>query len=109
MAFQLGKFYVCIFEICLICTSTIANVGRNKVGLNNNQIFGVSRRLLDTRRPREKPNKEHQEEGLIPYGPIPDERKMFLSYSLEVRIKLQIANDFLYGTKEKNPRTLFNI
>jgi hypothetical protein len=54
------------------------------VGLTNNQIYGVSRRMLDVRRPREKPSKEAQEEQLIPYGPIPDERKMFASYSLEV-------------------------
>ncbi|CAM0142148.1 unnamed protein product [Umbelopsis sp. WA50703] len=53
-------------------------------GLTNNQIYGVSRRMLDVRRPREKPSKEAQEEQLIPYGPIPDERKMFASYSLEI-------------------------
>lgn len=53
-------------------------------GLTNNQIYGVSRRMLDVRRPRDKPTKEAQEEQLIPYGPIPDERKMYASYSLEI-------------------------
>jgi hypothetical protein len=85
MASQLGKFFVRIAKMCLFSMSTVTNIAE-LVGLNNNQIIGVSRRLLDSRRPREKPNKEHQEEGLIPYGPIPDERKMFLSYSLEVTI-----------------------
>lgn len=41
--------------------------------------------MLDVRRPRDKPTKEAQEEQLIPYGPIPDERKMYASYSLEVK------------------------
>ncbi|ORZ03581.1 hypothetical protein BCR43DRAFT_483607 [Syncephalastrum racemosum] len=48
------------------------------------QIMGVNKRLLDPRRPIDKPSKEDQEEGLIPYGPIPEERQMFLSYHLEV-------------------------
>lgn len=46
--------------------------------------MGVNKRLLDPRRPLDKPSKEDQEEGLIPYGPIPEERQMFLSYNLEV-------------------------
>jgi hypothetical protein len=83
MASQLAKSYVSFFIADIPTRANFLNL--EIVGLNNNQIMGVSRRLLDSRRPREKPTKEAQEEGLIPYGPIPDERKMFLSYSLEVK------------------------
>lgn len=69
----------------MIYALTMILTNLNTVGLTNNQIYGVSRRMLDVRRPREKPSKEAQEEQLIPYGPIPDERKMFASYSLEVK------------------------
>lgn len=82
MASQLAKSYVSFFIADIPTRAKFLNL--EIVGLKNNQIMGVSRRLLDSRRPREKPTKEAQEEGLIPYGPIPDERKMFLSYSLEV-------------------------
>lgn len=55
------------------------------VGLSTHQIMNVNKRLLDPRRPvTDKPSKEQAEEGLIPYGPIPDERQMFLTYNLEV-------------------------
>ncbi|KAG2223376.1 hypothetical protein INT45_002871 [Circinella minor] len=52
--------------------------------LGSNQILGVNKRFLDPRRPRDKPTKEQQEEGLIPYSPISDDRLFFLSYSLEI-------------------------
>ncbi|KAI8141918.1 hypothetical protein BJV82DRAFT_670011 [Fennellomyces sp. T-0311] len=71
--------------------STGVTITRNGVstkdilfGLTSNQIMGVNKRFLDPRRPKDKPSKEEQEEGLIPYSPIPDERQLFLTYSLEV-------------------------
>ncbi|KAI8064566.1 hypothetical protein BC940DRAFT_305397 [Gongronella butleri] len=49
-----------------------------------NQIVAVNKRYLDPRRPEGKPTPEDQEEGLFPYAPIPEERKMILTYNLEV-------------------------
>lgn len=46
--------------------------------------MGVNKRMFDPRRPKEKPTKEDQEEMLIPYGPIPDEKRLFLTYNLDV-------------------------
>ncbi|KAG1141646.1 hypothetical protein G6F37_008214 [Rhizopus arrhizus] len=53
-------------------------------GLPSHQIVSVNKRLLDPRRPRDKPTKEEMEEMLIPYAPIPDERRLFLTYDLDV-------------------------
>ncbi|KAG0188526.1 hypothetical protein DFQ28_004733 [Apophysomyces sp. BC1034] len=53
-------------------------------GLPTHQIVAVNKRLLDPRRPTDKPSKDDQEEALIPYAPIPDERRTFLTYNLEV-------------------------
>lgn len=53
-------------------------------GLPTHQIMGVNKRLFDPRRPRDKPTKEEQEEQLYPYGPIPDEKRFFLTYNLDV-------------------------
>ncbi|KAF7729983.1 hypothetical protein EC973_003396 [Apophysomyces ossiformis] len=53
-------------------------------GLPTHQIMAVNKRLLDPRRPTDKPSKDDQEEALIPYAPIADERRSFLTYSLEV-------------------------
>ncbi|KAI9472951.1 hypothetical protein BDB00DRAFT_860797 [Zychaea mexicana] len=53
-------------------------------GIGSNQIVGINKRFLDPRRPTDKPSKEEQEEGLIPYSPIPEDRQLFLTYSLEV-------------------------
>ncbi|CAO3659685.1 unnamed protein product [Rhizopus stolonifer] len=53
-------------------------------GLPSQQIVSVNKRLLDPRRPTEKPSKEDMEEMLIPYAPIPDEKRLFLSYNLQV-------------------------
>ncbi|KAI8335748.1 hypothetical protein BC941DRAFT_377420 [Chlamydoabsidia padenii] len=52
--------------------------------LPSHQILTVNKRLLDPRRPTNTPTKEDQEEQLIPYAPIPEERKLFLTYNLEV-------------------------
>ncbi|ORX56173.1 DUF1620-domain-containing protein [Hesseltinella vesiculosa] len=50
----------------------------------SHQIVAINKRFLDPRRPQGKPTKEDQEEQLFPYGPIPDERKMFLTYDLDI-------------------------
>lgn len=54
------------------------------VGLPTHQIVSINKRLLDPRRPRDKPTKEDMEEMLFPYAPIPDERRFFLTYDLDV-------------------------
>ncbi|KAG0759110.1 hypothetical protein G6F24_009309 [Rhizopus arrhizus] len=53
-------------------------------GLSSNQIVSINKRLLDPRRPKSKPTNEDIEEMLIPYAPIPDERRLFLTYDLYV-------------------------
>lgn len=53
-------------------------------GLPSHQIMSVNKRLFDPRRPRDKPSKEDQEEMLFPYGPIPDDKRLFLTYGLDV-------------------------
>ncbi|CAO3700491.1 unnamed protein product [Rhizopus stolonifer] len=53
-------------------------------GLPSNQIVSISKRFFDPRRPKDKPTKEEMEEMLIPYAPIPDERRLFSTYNLEV-------------------------
>lgn len=53
-------------------------------GLPSHQIMSVNKRLFDPRRPRDKPTKEDQEEMLFPYGPIPDDKRLFLTYGLDV-------------------------
>ncbi|KAK4519912.1 uncharacterized protein ATC70_010156 [Mucor velutinosus] len=53
-------------------------------GLPTHQIMGVNKRLFDPRRPKDKPTKEDQEEQLFPYSPIPDEKRLFLTYGLDV-------------------------
>ncbi|CAO3620546.1 unnamed protein product [Cunninghamella blakesleeana] len=56
--------------------------------LSSHQIFSVNKRFFDPRRPvlsnNGKLSKDEQEEQLFPYGPIPDEKKWFLSYDLEI-------------------------
>lgn len=54
------------------------------VGLPTHQIMAVNKRLFDPRRPREKSSKEDQEEMLFPYGPIPDDKRLFLTYYQDV-------------------------
>ncbi|GAA5817056.1 hypothetical protein MFLAVUS_010593 [Mucor flavus] len=53
-------------------------------GLPTHQIMGVNKRLFDPRRPTEKPSKDDQEEMLFPYGPIPDDKRLFLTYNQDV-------------------------
>ncbi|KAJ3107135.1 hypothetical protein HDU97_004828 [Phlyctochytrium planicorne] len=55
------------------------------VGLANNQVYGVSKRLLDSRRPMGAPTADDREEMLVPYRPILDYNpKEVISYHLEV-------------------------
>ncbi|KAI9029669.1 hypothetical protein CLU79DRAFT_735346 [Phycomyces nitens] len=67
-------------------TNTRIGVSTREIifALGSDQILGVTKRLLDTRRPMDKPSKDDIEEGLMPYGPIPDERRAFLSYTEEI-------------------------
>ncbi|KAI8076339.1 uncharacterized protein BX664DRAFT_287861 [Halteromyces radiatus] len=67
-------------------TSTRNGVSTRDIlfALPSHQILTVNKRLLDPRRPTHPPTKDDQEEQLIPYAPIPEERKMFLTYHLEV-------------------------
>ncbi|KAG8922109.1 hypothetical protein FRC02_012128 [Tulasnella sp. 418] len=51
------------------------------VATDSNQIQAVPRRLLDPRRPKNKPTNEEQEEGLVPFDPIlPEDPKRVLSH-----------------------------
>lgn len=60
-------------------TSVVANV--------KNQIQSFPRRLLDPRRPKQKPTAEEQEEMLFQYDPlIPDDPRRVLSHTYEVRL-----------------------
>ncbi|CAB4431410.1 unnamed protein product [Rhizophagus irregularis] len=53
--------------------------------LDTDQVFGVSKRFLDPRRPQHVLTNEDKEEMLIPYDPaIPDNKKWVLSYHLSV-------------------------
>lgn len=95
----LCKFQVKLFE------NTVHFLGRRLieysiVGLSSNQIFGVNKGFFDPRRPRDKPTKEEQEEGLIPYAPIPDERQMFLTYNREVMHAIHFL--YLFTRKERD-------
>ncbi|KAL0081975.1 hypothetical protein J3Q64DRAFT_1754353 [Phycomyces blakesleeanus] len=67
-------------------TTTRLGVSNREIifGLESDQILGVTKRLLDPRRPMDKPSKDDTEEGLMPYAPIPDERRSFLSYNEQV-------------------------
>ena len=57
------------------------------VALDTNQVFGVSKRFLDPRRPQRILTNEDKEEMLIPYDPsIPDNKKWILSYHLSVNL-----------------------
>jgi hypothetical protein len=53
-------------------------------GLPTHQIMAINKRLFDPRRPTDKPSKDDQEEQLFPYGPIPDDKRLFLTYGLDV-------------------------
>nr|CAG8470736.1 11817_t:CDS:10 [Entrophospora candida] len=53
--------------------------------LDTDQILGLSKRILDPRRPLHALTNEDKEEMLIPYDPaIPDNKKFILSYYLSV-------------------------
>ncbi|CAG8567158.1 11512_t:CDS:10, partial [Dentiscutata heterogama] len=53
--------------------------------LDTDQVFGLSKRFLDPRRPQRALTNEDKEEMLIPYEPaIPDNKKFILSYNLPI-------------------------
>ncbi|CAG8592009.1 5924_t:CDS:10, partial [Gigaspora rosea] len=53
--------------------------------LDTYQVFGLSKRFLDPRRPQRALTNEDKEEMLIPYEPtIPDNKKFILSYNLPI-------------------------
>lgn len=60
--------------------------------LDTYQVFGLSKRFLDPRRPQRTLTSEDKEEMLIPYEPtIPDNKKFILSYNLPIYGIRQIA------------------
>ena len=65
------------------------------VGLeNSNQLYSISKRILDPRRPAGVPSADEKEEGLVPYkGFLDINPKEMASYDLQVRNK----NVFLYA------------
>ncbi|KAL4213035.1 hypothetical protein CU097_015490 [Rhizopus azygosporus] len=71
---------------CMGVTTTKNGISTKAIifGLPTHQIVSINKRLLDPRRPRDKPTKEDMEEMLFPYAPIPDERRFFLTYDLDV-------------------------
>ncbi|KAI8987892.1 hypothetical protein BDF20DRAFT_904770 [Mycotypha africana] len=71
---------------CMGITTTRNGISTKEIlfGLPSHQIMGVNKRFLDPRRPRDKPTKEEQEEFLFPYAPIPEDRRLFLTYNLDV-------------------------
>ncbi|RHZ82351.1 hypothetical protein Glove_109g123 [Diversispora epigaea] len=53
--------------------------------LDTDQVLGISKRILDPRRPQRALTNEDKEEMLIPYEPaIPDNKKFILSYHLPI-------------------------
>ena len=53
------------------------NVTHNVVATSKNQVYHLHRRMLDPRRPMQKPNAEEQEEMLVQYDAVlpPDPRR----------------------------------
>ena len=55
-------------------------------GLVTDQVYAITKRLLDPRRPQQAPTAEDIEEGLIKYAPaLPLDPRAFLSYNQTVR------------------------
>ena len=59
---------------------------RTTAGLNTNQVYSLSKRLLDVRRPARPLTSEDTEEGLLRYAPaLPLDGRAFVSYNQTVR------------------------
>lgn len=67
-------------------TSTRAGISAKDIlfGLSRQSVMALNKRFLDPRRPLGPPSAMEKEEMLIPYMPISDDPRMFLSYDLEV-------------------------
>ncbi|KAF9536853.1 hypothetical protein EC957_009519 [Mortierella hygrophila] len=67
-------------------TTTKAGISAKDIlfGLSRHSIMAINQRYLDPRRPTSAPTALEKEEMLIPYSPIPDDARLFLSYNLEV-------------------------
>ena len=67
------------------------------MGVSNDQLYGISRKILDSRRP-DVPTEAEKEEGLLPYAPlVAFDSKSVLSYNLTVLLKF--SNLQVYGIK----------
>ncbi|KAF9087540.1 hypothetical protein BGX29_000790 [Mortierella sp. GBA35] len=67
-------------------TTTKAGISAKDIifGLSRHSILAINQRFLDPRRPTAPPTAMEKEEMLIPYGPVPDDARLYLSYDLEV-------------------------
>ncbi|KAG0371945.1 hypothetical protein BGX24_000952 [Mortierella sp. AD032] len=67
-------------------TTTKAGISAKDIlfGLSRHTVMAVNHRYLDPRRPTGAPTALEKEEMLIPYSPIPDDARLYLSYNLEV-------------------------
>ncbi|KAF9388638.1 hypothetical protein BGX21_000273 [Mortierella sp. AD011] len=67
-------------------TSTKAGISSKDIlfGLSRQSLLAVNKRFLDPRRPVGTPTAQEKEEMLIPYAPISEDPRQFLSYNLEV-------------------------
>ncbi|KAF9920551.1 hypothetical protein FBU30_009610 [Linnemannia zychae] len=92
-SFASEKPYVFAQSFPFAQTATAIGVTRTKAGisakdilfgLNRHSILAINHRFLDPRRPTAAPTNMEKEEMLIPYSPIPDDTRLYLSYNLEV-------------------------
>ncbi|KAF9437149.1 hypothetical protein BGZ76_001811 [Entomortierella beljakovae] len=67
-------------------TTTKAGISAKDIlfGLTRHSVIAVNKRFLDPRRPTSPPTAQEKEEMLIPYSPIPDDARLYLTYNLEV-------------------------
>ncbi|KAF9105031.1 hypothetical protein BGX27_009845 [Mortierella sp. AM989] len=67
-------------------TSTKAGISAKDIlfGLSRHSLLAVNKRFLDPRRPTAAPTAQEKEEMLIPYSPISEDPRQYLSYNLEV-------------------------
>ncbi|RUP43929.1 hypothetical protein BC936DRAFT_150183 [Jimgerdemannia flammicorona] len=77
-SFDMTFYYLDRDQSFDICSTTVVT--------HTGHVIGINKRFIDPRRPiTSKPTNEEKEEMLIPYSPaIPDERRLFYSYNLQV-------------------------
>lgn len=68
------------------------------VATSKNQVYHLHRRMLDPRRPMQKPNAEEQEEMLIQYDAVlpPDPRRVITHKN---QVSMNITRSILYFTQ----------